>query len=145
MTAAVARRAGPINLMLGNGQLRLPLVHVDDVVRAVLESIPAAVPSGTIVQLVSPSRFTQNDVMKVCKPGSLTLRLPRALVFGLGWLSERMLGWVGRASPFSVYRLRSALARVHFESDRAQRLLGWTVQVDEKQEMASEAFRGRAP
>jgi nucleoside-diphosphate-sugar epimerase len=145
MTAAVARRAGPVNLMLGNGQLRLPLVHVEDVVRAVLESISASAPSGTIIQLVSPSRFTQNDVLRICKPGGLTLRLPRPLVFGLGWLSERMLGWVGRTSPFGVYRLRSALARICFESDRAQRVLGWTVQVDERQAMANEALRGRAP
>jgi 2-alkyl-3-oxoalkanoate reductase len=132
-------------LVLGNGRLQLPLVHVDDVVQAVLHSITASVASGTIVQLVSPSRFTQNDVLRVCKRGGVTLRLPRVLVFALGWLSERMLGLLGRASPFSVYRLKSALARIQFDSDRAQRLLGWTVRVDERQAMSSEASRVRAP
>ena len=103
--------------------------------------ISAPVAAGTIVQLVSPSRFTQNDVLAICKPRGITLRLPRTLVFGLGWLSERMLAWLGRQSPFSVYRLKSALARLNFESDRARLLLGWTVQVDERQKMSSEASR----
>jgi nucleoside-diphosphate-sugar epimerase len=143
MTPAVARRIGSINLVLGDGHLQLPLVHVDDVVRAVLDSISAQVSSGTIVQLVSPSRFTQNDVIKVCDPRRVTLRVPRALVFGLGWFSERLLGLLGRASPFSVYRLKSALPRMQFRSDRAQRLLGWTVRADERQAMAAEAMRVR--
>jgi len=141
MTDVVARRAGLFNIVLGNGQLRLPLVHVEDVVQAVLKSISAPVDSGTILQLVSPWPVTQNDVLKLCNPGGITLRLPRWLVFGLGWLSERVLGWLGRKSPFSVYRIRSALARFHFDSDRAQRMLNWTARVDARQQAVSAAPR----
>jgi nucleoside-diphosphate-sugar epimerase len=125
LTAAVCRRAGPFNVVLGDGRLRLPLVHIDDVVAAIESALNADIPSGTVIQLVDPSRHTQNDVISRYASDRPTLRIPRTLVFGLGWLSERMLGLLGRQSPFSVYRLRSALPRLEFASDRARQLLGW--------------------
>ncbi len=42
-----------------------------------------------------------------------------------GRLSEPVLGALGRKSPISAYRLKSALARLDFESHRAEDLLGW--------------------
>jgi nucleoside-diphosphate-sugar epimerase len=125
LTAAVSRRVGGLNLVLGDGALRLPLVHVDDVVAAVLLSLEASVPSGTVLQVVDPGRFTQNDVLRVCRPPGLIVRLPRPVVFALGWLSEKLLGALGRQSPFAVYRLRSALARLEFDSTAARDALGW--------------------
>jgi len=50
-------------------------------------------------------------------------------VFALGKLSELPLGALGRQSPVGVYRLRSALARLRYESDRAEALLGWQPRV----------------
>jgi hypothetical protein len=44
-------------------------------------------------------------------------RVPRPVVFALGKLSEYPLGALGRQSPVAVYRLKSALARLHYESD----------------------------
>jgi nucleoside-diphosphate-sugar epimerase len=125
ITAAVCRRAGPLNLVLGDGRLRLPLVHVDDVVAAVETALVADLPSGTVIHLVDPGRYTQNEVLRLCAPRRPVLRVPRAVVFALGWLSEKLLGLLHRQSPFSVYRLRSALPRLDFQSDRARELLGW--------------------
>ena len=42
--------------------------------------------------------------------------MPRSVVFALGKLSEYPLGALGVQSPVALYRLRSALARVEFES-----------------------------
>jgi 2-alkyl-3-oxoalkanoate reductase len=50
-------------------------------------------------------------------------------VFALGRLSELPLTALGRQSPLAAYRLRSALARLHYESDRARVLLGWQPRV----------------
>jgi hypothetical protein len=57
------------------------------------------------------------------------MRVPRPVVFALGKLSEYPLGALGRQSPVAVYRLKSALARLHYESDRATALLGWRPRV----------------
>lgn len=132
LTGAVCRRLGPVNLVLGDGGLRLPLVHIDDVVAAVGQALEADIESGTVIQLVDPDRYTQNDILEICRPGGVTMRLPRTLTFGLGWMSEKALGVVGRQSPFSAYRLKSALARLEFESDAASRLLGWRPSVGVK-------------
>ena len=58
--------------------------------------------------------------------GKKVLRVPRPIVFALGKLSEIPLGALGKPSPIGVYRLQSALARLHYESGRARDLLGWT-------------------
>ena len=57
------------------------------------------------------------------------MRVPRGLVFTLGKLSEYPLGALGVQSPVALYRLQSALARVEFESSRAEEQLGWTPKV----------------
>ena len=53
------------------------------------------------------------------------IKVPRNVVFALGKLSELPLGALGRPSPIALYRLQSALARLHCESNRAETLLGW--------------------
>jgi len=143
LTPAVMRRIGGLNLVLGNGRLCLPLVHVDDIVAAVSVALKTDAASGTVVQLVDPVRYTQNDVLRICRPPGMVLRLPRPFVFFLGWVSERLLGLMGRQSPFSVYRLKSALARLEFESTAGTRLLGWQPAVGAAAGLESEARRSR--
>ena len=62
------------------------------------------------------------------RPSSLcprVIRVPRGVVFAVGFLSEVALSLLGRTSPLSVYRLRSALTPRSFESPRAVEWLGW--------------------
>lgn len=136
LTGAIRRRLGPVNLVLGDGGLRLPLVYIEDVVEAVERALEADIGSGAVFHLVDPGRYTQNDILDICSPEGATIRLPRMAVFGLGWMSEKTLGLVGRRSPFSVYRLKSALARLDFESDAASQQLGWRPSVGVKEGLA---------
>jgi len=125
LTGAVRRRASKLSIVLGNGKLVLPMIYIDDVVHAVNLSLEKDLDSGTIIQLVDPSVWTQRDVIKASGEGGKVVYLPRKVVFGIGWTSEKILGLIGRQSPFARYRLNSALPRLKFESDRAKRLLGW--------------------
>jgi nucleoside-diphosphate-sugar epimerase len=129
ITGAVARSAGGRWIVLGDGQLELPLVYLDDVVDAVTLAIGKRLIGGEILQLVDPVRLTQAEVLALAGGSRPVLRLPRALVFALGRASEWALGPLGKQSPLAVYRLRSALARLHFDSELAQRVLGWTPRV----------------
>ncbi|HEY6005019.1 MAG TPA: NAD-dependent epimerase/dehydratase family protein [Anaeromyxobacter sp.] len=130
LTPAVARRVGARWLVLGDGRLRLPLVYIDDVVDAIVAALRGPLENGEVIQLVDPHALTQNEALAVALPGGAkVLRLPRALVFATGRLSEPILAALGRKSPVSAYRLKSALARVGFVSENARELLGWQPRV----------------
>ncbi|HYF50017.1 MAG TPA: NAD-dependent epimerase/dehydratase family protein [Planctomycetota bacterium] len=129
LTPAVARRMGKRWLILGNGKIRLPLVYIDDVVDAVELAIKKNLHQGEIIQLVDREALTQLEVLELAERGKpKTLRLPRWLVFTLGWCSQVGLEILGRKSPLNVYRLKSALAMRSFSSVRAD-MLGWEPRV----------------
>ncbi len=132
ITGAVARALpGPGGgwLVLGDGTLELPLVYIDDVVDAIVQATQTALTHGEVIQLVDSAHLTQDEVLDAAGGGKPVLHVPRGLLFALGRLSEVPLGALGKASPISVYRLQSALARLHYESTRARALLGWVPRV----------------
>jgi len=132
VNGAVARRAGGRWLILGDGKLELPLVYIDDVVDAITAAVAKKLTSGEIIQVIDGEHMTQEDVLAAVGGNgkrAKVIKVPRPVVFALGKLSEYPLNALGRPSPIALYRLKSALARLHYESDRAQRLLGWTPRV----------------
>ena len=135
INGAVARKAAGRWLVLGDGKLELPLVYIDDVVQAILAAIDRRITNGEIIQIIDPEPMTQEDVLAAAGGTTPILRVPRRLVFALGKLSEIPLAAIGKQSPVGTYRLRSALARLHYESDRAVKLLGWRPQVGVREGM----------
>jgi len=129
INGAVARSAGSRWLVLGDGKLELPLVYIDDVVDAIVAAIDRRLVRGEIIQVIDPEHLTQDDVLGLAGGTKKVMRVPRPVVFALGKLSELPLGAIGKQSPIGVYRLKSALARLHYESDRAATVLGWRPRV----------------
>lgn len=128
ITGAVARNAGGRWLILGDGQLELPLVFIDDVVDAIVAAIDKKLVDGQIIQLVDPVHLTQRELLDLSNLAK-QIAIPRSVVFTLGKLSELPLRLLGRTSPIARYRLQSALAQVEYRSERARQLLGWTPRV----------------
>ena len=129
INGAIARRVAGRWLVLGDGELELPLVYIDDVVDAIVNAVERRLTQGEIIQVVDPDRLTQRDVLDLVGGAKPIVAVPRKLVFAIGKLTEYPLRALGRQSPVAAYRLRSALARMHYESDRAASLLGWTPRV----------------
>jgi predicted dehydrogenase/nucleoside-diphosphate-sugar epimerase len=131
VNGAVARRAGGRWLILGDGKLELPLVYIDDVVDAVMASIERHLTKGEIIQIIDREHLTQEDVLGLVGNGNppRVIKVPRNVVFALGRLSELPLGALGKPSPIGLYRMKSALAQLHYESGLAENLLGWTPRV----------------
>jgi len=129
INGAVARSAGGRWLVLGDGKIELPLVYIDDVVDAIMAAVDRMLVGGEIIQIIDPEHLTQDDVLGLAGGTRRVLRVPRPVVFALGKLSELPLGALGRQSPIAVYRLKSAMSRLHYESDRAQSILGWQPRV----------------
>jgi predicted dehydrogenase/nucleoside-diphosphate-sugar epimerase len=131
LTGAVARKIGNRWIVLGDGTLRLPLIHVDDVVDAVSQAAAADIRSGEIIQLVHDRQPTQNEVLThYLGSDARVWRIARSVVFALGGFSEAALGLLKRQSPLSRYRLRSALSRLKFESLSAGLLPNWRCRTD---------------
>lgn len=155
INGAVARSVGGNWLVLGDGTLELPLVYIDDLVDAVMLSIERKITKGEIFQIVDPAALTQDEVLALAGGAKRILRVPRAVVFALGRLSELPLRLLGKPSPISGYRLRSALARIHYQSARALEVLGWAPRVGvregikrvamEKADPAQNAANGSPP
>jgi len=129
VNGAVARKAGPRWLVLGDGKLELPLVYIDDVVDAVMASIDKKLVGGEVIQVIDGEHLTQAEVLALTGANGNVIRVPRPVVFALGKLSELPLGALGKPSPIALYRLQSALARLHYDSRRAEQLLGWRPRV----------------
>ncbi|MBL0217554.1 MAG: NAD-dependent epimerase/dehydratase family protein [Myxococcales bacterium] len=129
INGAVARPAGGRWLVLGDGKLELPLVYIDDVVDAVMAAIASGLHQGELFHIIDPEHLTQDDVLELGGGHKKILRIPRSVMFAIGRLSELPLGAIGRPSPIGVYRLKSALARLHYESDHAAQQLGWKPRV----------------
>lgn len=130
INGAVARAAaGRAWLVLGDGGIELPLVYVDDVVDAILAAVDRGLVGGEVIQLIDPEHLTQREVLALAGGGKPVIAVPRPIVFALGKLSELPMKALGKASPIAAYRLRSALARLHYGSPRARALLGWIPKV----------------
>lgn len=129
ITGAVARNVRGMWVVLGDGKLELPLVYIDDVVEAIAAAIEKKLSGGEIIQIVDPEHMTQQDVLELAGDHKRVVRVPRPLLFAVGRVSEIALRVVGKQSPLGVYRLKSALAPLHYESDRARQLLGWQPRV----------------
>ena len=126
----VARRAGGRWVLLGNGDLTVPLVYIDDVVDAIMAAVERGGGSGEVIQLIDEARLTQREILSIADPGGRRpVRIPKLAAEAVGGLSEIPLRKLGRQSPIGRYRLRSALAQASFNSDRARELLGWTPRV----------------
>ncbi|ACY16513.1 NAD-dependent epimerase/dehydratase family protein [Haliangium ochraceum] len=143
LTGAVARRAGGRWLVLGDGELLLPLIYIDDVVDAVMAAADSELSGGEIIQLIDPEPLTQNQVLETVGGDAPVIRVPRAAVFFAGRMSEPVFGALKRQSPVAVYRLQSAMARLSFDSDRAQELLSWTPRVGVREGLRRELAQQR--
>lgn len=129
VNGAVARQVAGRWLVLGDGQLELPLVYIDDVVDAIIACIDRKIISGDIIHIIDTECLTQQDVLVLAGKGKPIIRVPRPLVFALGKLTEYPLRLLGKQSPVAAYRLKSALARLHYASTRARDVLGWQPRV----------------
>jgi nucleoside-diphosphate-sugar epimerase len=117
-------------LILGAGDLPLPLVHIDDVVDAILNAAAGDLHGAEVIQIVGSQTLTQREVLAhAVGPGARTVRIPRWILPPLGAASQVILGALRRKSPVSPYRLRSALSYHRFESTRAGLLKGWSPRV----------------
>ncbi|MDR7420627.1 MAG: NAD-dependent epimerase/dehydratase family protein [Armatimonadota bacterium] len=115
-------------VILGRGDVVLPLVHVDDVVTALLLAAGASrIEPGTVYHIVDGEELTQRAIVERLGGGDgpRVVYLPRAAVGALAAGFEGLGRILGREVPLTRYRVRSSRASVRFDCSKARTELGW--------------------
>jgi nucleoside-diphosphate-sugar epimerase len=129
LTPEVARRMGNFFIILGDGTHELPLVYVDDVVNAIVLAAEKSKFDGSVFHIVDQTHITQNQlvhdyVLKNAKNAKV-IHLPVAFLYILAAGLEVLSKVLKRSSPLSIYRVKSAMARMRFDCSRAEKQIGW--------------------
>jgi nucleoside-diphosphate-sugar epimerase len=133
LTPEVARKIGNSFVILGDGTRELPLVYVQDVVHAIVLAAETCKFDGRVFHVVDRTRITQNQVVRdyIAKNSNKAnvIHVPVAIVYGLAFGFEVLSKVLKRPGPLSIYRVKSALARMQFDCTRAENELGWQPRV----------------
>jgi nucleoside-diphosphate-sugar epimerase len=131
--AAVALRVGRRYLLIGDGEIRLPLIHVDDVVEAIVKATQSPYTDGRIYQVVGDEPLTRAELLSLHirgrDPGASVIHLSLGLACALARVVEIGFSLLRRNAPLTPYRLQSAYAPLTFDCQKARTELGWQPQV----------------
>ena len=129
LTPEVARRVGDVFVVLGDGTRELPLVYVEDVIDAIVLAAERSPFDGRVFHIVDRTRITQNQVVRnyITKKArkARVIHVPVTIVYGLAFGFEVLSKVLNRPVPLSIYRVKSALARMQFDCTRAENELRW--------------------
>jgi nucleoside-diphosphate-sugar epimerase len=127
LTPDVARRVKGYVVILGDGERKLPLVYVEDLVDAIVLMAEKSAFDGTILHIVDPTSITQNELVRCTQQGGegKVIHVPISMLYGLGACLGVVCKGLRRANPLSIYRLKSALTPLEFDCTLAQKKIGW--------------------
>src|ERR1700687_5230725 len=129
LTPEVARRMGNFFIILGDGTHELPLVYVDDVVNAIVLAAENSKFDGSVFHIVDETHITQNQlvhdyILKNARNAKV-IHLPLTFLYILAAGLEVLSKVLKRSSPLSIYRVKSAMARLQFDCSRAEKEIRW--------------------
>jgi nucleoside-diphosphate-sugar epimerase len=120
-------------VMIGSGNTRLHMVHVDDMVDGILlcGSRPEAL--GQVFLLAGPEAPTLNElaaaVASVVGTSIPRLHIPVAPVYAAGWLCEMLCVPLGVEPPLHRRRVGFFTHHREFDISKARRLLGYAPKI----------------
>jgi predicted dehydrogenase/nucleoside-diphosphate-sugar epimerase len=133
LTPEVARKMGNFFVVLGDGTRELPLVYVEDVTDAIVLAAETSEFDGRVFHIVDRTKITQNQVVRdyISKNAkkAKVIHVPVAVVYSLALGFELLSKILSRPVPLSIYRVKSALARMKFDCSLAENDLGWKPRV----------------
>lgn len=129
LSPAVGMRVGRWLVMLGDSSLRLPLVHVDDVVSALLLARDADVAPGSVFHLVDDDPISREELARLYRdarePGLRIVPVPLVLATIAAGMLNGLTGALGRPFGPSPYRLRAGVTSFRADCSKALRELAW--------------------
>lgn len=136
--------SGALNLagawnIIGRGKFLVPLVHVEDVVDALLAAGERPEAAGAVVQLVDPAPVTQREYARLAQQSmGVKVRVIPRWLFRLFATGIEMLGWMlKREMPLTRYRVDSLRPLTGFDLTAARQKLGWAPRVGSRAGLAA--------
>jgi nucleoside-diphosphate-sugar epimerase len=106
---------------------------VEDVVDAIILAGETSKFDGSVFHIVDRIQVTQNQVVQdyISKNAKMAkaIHVPVPIVYGLALAFKLLSKILRRQAPLSIYRVKSALARMRFDCSRAENELGWRPRV----------------
>jgi nucleoside-diphosphate-sugar epimerase len=133
LSGAAAINAGGRFIVFGNGKADIPVVWMSDLIDATMSAADKKITDGSIYNLVDPTKMKQDDVVRTfCETTGKTVRflhVPMWFVKAASWGLEKALGFLGKNSPLTPYRLDSAIGPRDFDCSKAEKELDWKIKV----------------
>jgi len=127
-------------LVIGRGRRLLPVCYVRNCAQAALLAAGREGVGGGIFNIVDDEVFTQREYLRALKehvrPRLRRICLPYFLARALGWLSDKVLGLVGRASPLHPAHLVACQRQMAYSNEKAKDMLGWRPQTSRDKALA---------
>jgi 2-alkyl-3-oxoalkanoate reductase len=124
-------------VIFGDGESELPLVHVDNVVDAIVECVRNRAADGHVFNVVDPAPVTKktyvNRIVKPLHPGALVIYCPMPLLLALTLVQEKLLSALGRRPLLTAYQLSTSQKGVKYDTSRIGRVLGWRPRISFEQ------------
>ena len=140
LSSGVAHQVGSRLLVIGNGKLNVPMIHVADLVDAIVAAEKKNIVDGTILHLVDTQPISQNELVaefvKITQNTGKVNHIPKLFLYSAALGLQLGLGLLGKSSPLSIYRLRSALTHRKFDCSAAEKTLDWSIRRGVKQGIA---------
>lgn len=141
MSGAVAIETGSRLVVLGNGKAVLPLIWVEDLVDAIVAAGKSRLFDGSVFHIVDPELVSQDEIarhyLSTTHQKKSIVHLPLSMLYtaaGGATVAARMLG---RGSPITPYRIRSAVGSRHFDCSSISEALDWQPRVGVRAGMKS--------
>jgi len=129
ISAAVGIRVGKRIVVIGDDSNLLPLVHVNDVVEALMLAKQSSFCHGEVLQIVDDELMSRDELLRLYiharEPQLRVTHISLGLACLLAGCIELLGGILKRPAPISAYRLRSAVAPLVFDCAKARDQLGW--------------------
>jgi nucleoside-diphosphate-sugar epimerase len=134
MGVSFARR---LFVVFGARESEVPLVHVDNVVDAIVECVRNRAADGHVFNVVDPGPVTRetyvNRIVKPLHPGALVIYCPMPLLLALTLVQEKLLSALGRRPLLTAYQLAASQKGVKYDTSRIGRVLGWQPRISFEQ------------
>lgn len=128
-TPMMGFKMGSLYAVIGTGGFRLPFIHVENLVDAIVLSLQRDEADGETFNVVDPEPVTKrayiNQVIRRVDPRARVAYLPYSLLYGVTWLQEVAFGLMKRRPPLTRYRLTSSQRPISYDSSKIMTRLGW--------------------
>jgi nucleoside-diphosphate-sugar epimerase len=124
-------------IVFGDGRSELPLVHVDNVVDAIVKSIGTRRADNQVFNVVDADRVTKKmymeRIVKPQHPKAIVIYCPIPVLLAATWLQEKIAAILGRRPFLTVYRLVSSQKRLRYSTSKIENTLGWRPRISFEQ------------